>query len=233
MMIEPQSKDLDTIGDEGMMEAEGTSTAPTTLFSSSLSFGLGSAVSNPNATQNVFGSGLKFLSSAQPQTASLFGNTGIGNKGKSVFNAAGSTTSSNSSGLFNRTQQANGTSSISFSFSSVANSPNSSSLFGTKSMSSGTTFGGAPSFGSKPVFGSPSPLASAFGQQRSQHIPPTTTAFSNFAKTSTVGFGSLAASQQQQSSSSVFGGSGFGALAQQPQKSSIFGGGLNSSVTNR
>lgn len=53
----------------------------------------------------------------------------------------------------------------------------------------------------------------------------------SFAKTSTVGFGSLAASQQQQSS--VFGGSGFGALAQQPQKSSIFGGGLNSSITNR
>lgn len=55
----------------------------------------------------------------------------------------------------------------------------------------------------------------------------------SFAKTSTVGFGSLAASQQQQSSVSVFGGSGFGALAQQPQKSSIFGGGLNSAVTNR
>uniref|UniRef100_A0A8R1XS57 Nucleoporin Nup159/Nup146 N-terminal domain-containing protein n=1 Tax=Onchocerca volvulus TaxID=6282 RepID=A0A8R1XS57_ONCVO len=231
MMIEPQSKDLDTIGDEGMMEAEGTSTAPTALFSSSLSFGLGSAVSNHSATQNVFGSGLKFLSSAQSQTTSLFGNTGAGNKGSSIFDAGGSTTSSNSGGLFSRTQQSNGTSSISFSFSSLANSPNSSNLFGTKPMSSGTTFGGAPSFGSKPVFGSPSPLASAFGQQRSQHTP-TTTAFSSFAKTSTVGFGSLAASQQQQSSSSVFGGSGFGALAQQPQKSSIFGGGLNSSVTN-
>ncbi|EFO28382.2 hypothetical protein LOAG_00114 [Loa loa] len=231
-IVELHSKDLDTTGDDGMMEAEGTSVAPTTLFSSSLSFGLESAISNANATQNVFGSGLKFLSSAQPQTTSLFGNAASGNKGTSVFDVGGSSTSSGGAGLFSRTQQSNAVSSASFSFSSTANSHNSSSLFGTKPTTTGITFGGAPSFGSKPVFGSPSPLVSSFGQQRSQHIAPTTTGFSNFAKTSTVGFGSLAASQQQQSSVSVFGGSGFGALAQQPQKSSIFGGGLNSSVTN-
>ncbi|KAM3728472.1 Leucine carboxyl methyltransferase [Dirofilaria immitis] len=229
-MIESQSKDFDVLGDDGMMEAEGTSTVPTTLFSSSLSFGLENAISNPNATQNVFGSGLKFLPSAQSQTASLFGNADAGNKNISAFSAAGPTTS-NDGRLFSRMQQSNATS-TSFSFSSVANPHSSSCLFGTKSTTSVTTFGSTPSFGSKPVFGSPSPLVSAFSQQRFQHTAPTTTAFSNFAKTSTVGFGSLAASQQQQSSVSVFGGSGFGAVAQQPQKNTIFGGGLNSSLTN-
>ncbi|KAL3989949.1 hypothetical protein ACH3XW_29710 [Acanthocheilonema viteae] len=225
--VELQSKDLDVIGDDGIMEAEGTSTAPTTLFSSSLSFGLGSTVSNTNAIQNVFGSGLKFSSSSQPQTSSLFGSAAAGNKSTSVFDSGGSATSRG--GFFSRTQQSNATSST-FSFSSATNSLNSSGLFSSKPTTGGTTFGGAPSFGSKPAFGSPSPLVSAFGQQRSQNAASTATGFSNFAKTSTVGFGSLAASQQQQSS--VFGGSGFGALAQQPQKNSIFGGGLNSSVTN-
>uniref|UniRef100_A0A0R3RJR8 RanBD1 domain-containing protein n=1 Tax=Elaeophora elaphi TaxID=1147741 RepID=A0A0R3RJR8_9BILA len=227
--VDLQSKDLDVIGDDGMMEAEGTSAAPTTLFSSSLSFGMQGTTSSANATQNVFGSGLKFLSSAQPQTSSLFGSAAAGNKGSSVF-ASGSTTSSGNNGLFSRTQRSSPASST-FSFDSTTNPVNSSSLFGVKPTTGGTTFGGAPSFGSKPVFGTPSPLVSAFGQQRSQSTASTTSGFSNFAKTSTVGFGSLAASQQQQSS--VFGGSGFGALAQQPQKSSIFGGGLNSSVTNR
>ncbi|CAG9539547.1 unnamed protein product [Cercopithifilaria johnstoni] len=228
--VELQSKDLDVIGDDGMMEAEGTSTAPTTLFSSSLSFGMGSTVSNANSSQNVFGSGLKFLPSTQTQTSSLFGSAGAGKKSTSVFDSGGSATSFGSGGLFSQTQQSNAAPST-FSFSSAPNSFNSSSLFGSKSSTGSTTFGGAPSFGSKPAFGSPSPLVSAFGQQRSQNAASITTGFSNFAKTSTVGFGSLAASQQQQSSS-VFGGSGFGALAQQPQKSSIFGGGLNSSVTN-
>uniref|UniRef100_A0A915PHC5 Anaphase-promoting complex subunit 4-like WD40 domain-containing protein n=1 Tax=Setaria digitata TaxID=48799 RepID=A0A915PHC5_9BILA len=227
--IQPLSKDLESVGDDGMMEAEGTSTAPTALFSSSLSFGSKSTVSSMNQVQNVFGSGLKFLPSAQPQTTSLFSNV-AGNKSNSVFGGGTTTTSSSSGGLFSQAQQSNA---ASFSFSSAAKPQNSSSLFGAKTATGGATFGGAPSFGSKPVFGSPSPLVSAFGQQRSQHSAPTSTAFSNFAKTSSVGFGSLAASQQQQSTGSVFGGSGFGALAQQPQKSSIFGGGLNSSATNR
>ncbi|VDK76198.1 unnamed protein product, partial [Litomosoides sigmodontis] len=219
------SKDLEVMGDDGMMEAEGTSIAPTALFSSSLSFGLENAVSNSNSTQNVFSSGLKFLQSAQPQTSSLFGSTAAGNKSTSVFGSGVSTTASGSGGFFSRTQQSNVPSSA-FSFNSAANSFGSSSLFASKP-TTGSTFGGAPSFGSKPAFGSPSPLASAFSQQRSQNAASATTAFSNFAKTSTVGFGSLAASQQQQSSVSVFGGSGFGALAQQPQKSSIFGGALS------
>ncbi|VIO88800.1 Uncharacterized protein BM_BM9537 [Brugia malayi] len=230
--VELQPKDLDAIGDDGMMEAEGTSSAPTAVFSSSLSFGLESAASTANTTQNIFGSGLKFLSSAQPQTVSVFRNASSVNKGSSVFDASGPATSSGGGGLFSRMQQSNVASSTSFSFGSAANLHSSSSLFGTKPATSSITFGGAPSFGSKPVFGSPSPLVSSFGQQRPQDVTPATTAFSNFAKTSTVGFGSLAARQQQQSLVSVFGGSGFGALTQQPQKSSIFGGGLNSSVTN-
>ncbi|EJW70443.1 hypothetical protein WUBG_18651 [Wuchereria bancrofti] len=114
-----------------MMEAEGTSSAPTTVFSSSLSFGLESAASSVNTTQNIFGSGLKFLSSAQPQTASVFRNASSANKGSSVFDANGPATSGGG-GLFSRMQQSNAASSTSFSFGSAANSHSSSSLFGTR-----------------------------------------------------------------------------------------------------
>lgn len=88
------------------------------------------AASNANVTQNVFGSGLKFLPSAQSQTVSLFGNAAAGNKGTLGFNASGSA-NSGSGGLFSRTQQSNAAS-TSFSFSSPPNSHSSSSLFGTK-----------------------------------------------------------------------------------------------------
>uniref|UniRef100_A0A1I8EUB2 Uncharacterized protein n=1 Tax=Wuchereria bancrofti TaxID=6293 RepID=A0A1I8EUB2_WUCBA len=124
-----------------------------------LDIDLESAASSVNTTQNIFGSGLKFLSSAQPQIASAFRNASSVNKGSSVFDANGPATSGGG-GLFSRMQQSNAASSTSFSFATS------------------TTFGGAPSFDSKPVFGSPSLVVSAFGQQRPQHVISATTAFS-------------------------------------------------------
>uniref|UniRef100_F1KR81 Nuclear pore complex protein Nup214 n=1 Tax=Ascaris suum TaxID=6253 RepID=F1KR81_ASCSU len=223
--------------DEGMMDEEGPSTIPSNLFSSSLSLGLGSANSKSgNTAKNVFGGGLS-LGATSP-SSSLFGGAANSNTGSVFGGAARSAFQTNvarTSNLFGgltaaTTTQQQQQSTPSFSFSAALAKPQqvttSTSAFGAKPVVGGTTtFGGAPAFGAKPTFGSPSPLASAFGQARAaQPAVPAGGGFSAFAHGGSSGFGALAASQQAQKSS-VFGGSGFAALAQQqPAKSSIFGG---------
>ncbi|KHN74444.1 Nuclear pore complex protein [Toxocara canis] len=225
--------------DEGMMDEEGPSAIPSNLFSSSLSLGLGGAglPTGANAAKSVFGGGMKL--GATPASSSVFGaaagsHTGSvfgGSSGGSAFQTNAPRMSSLFGGLTATTSaQQQQQTTPSFSFSAALANPQgatSTSVFGAKPVVGGTTtFGGAPSFGSKPTFGAPSPLVSAFGQARgAQPTVPSGGGFSAFAHGgASSGFGALAASQQAQKGS-VFGGSGFAALAQQSQgKSSVFGG---------
>lgn len=226
--------------DEGMMDEEGSSAATTNLFSSSLS--LGSSSSNTNSLKNIFGGTMKLggATAASSGTSNLFGGA-ASRQASSVFGGGSNTvqrTGAPCSSLFggNPAVSTSATSSpaSTFSFSAALAQPerqqNPSSLFSSNATGGTATFGGAPTFGSRPTFGAASPLVSStFGQTRPAAVP-SSGGFSAFSRGNTLGFGALAAASQQQSSgSSLFGGTGFGALAAQSQSgtSSIFGGGVN------
>lgn len=219
--------------DEGMMDEEGPGASTSNLFSSSLSLGSGPPIST--TPKNVFGGGLK-LGAASPASSSLFG--GLAKPPTSSVFGGGSPVQGTASSLFGggATSAAAASATPSFSFSSALTQPqqqNPSSLFGAKPFGGGTSsFGGAPTFGSKPTFGAGSPM-SVFGQAKPTQPPPpsATSGFSAFARGGSVGFGTLASAQQPQSTGSVFGGSGFGAVASKGG-SSVFGGGMSSQTAS-